>query len=98
MPKTLTAASVDRLLHHAHVLFTEGTQPWTTAAFWCASPARTRLGSTAVLITDGAGVEPAPPRGDNPCVYRYVPQDREENAAGSHPSGTRSTLYPADSV
>jgi hypothetical protein len=25
MPKTLAAATVDRLLHHAHVLLTDGT-------------------------------------------------------------------------
>jgi hypothetical protein len=26
MPKTLATATVDRLLHHAHVVFTSGTQ------------------------------------------------------------------------
>ena len=25
MPKTLAAATVDRLLHHAHIVITEGT-------------------------------------------------------------------------
>lgn len=28
MPKTLAAATVDRLLHHAHVLLTEGTESY----------------------------------------------------------------------
>ena len=27
MPKTLAAATVDRLLHHAHVLVSDGTDP-----------------------------------------------------------------------
>jgi hypothetical protein len=31
MPKTLAAATVDRLLHHAHVLLTEGTDSYRLA-------------------------------------------------------------------
>ncbi|MGZ6651983.1 MAG: ATP-binding protein, partial [Solirubrobacteraceae bacterium] len=27
MPKTMATATVDRLLHHAHVIATKGTQP-----------------------------------------------------------------------
>jgi len=27
MPKSIATATVDRLLHHAHVLITKGTQP-----------------------------------------------------------------------
>jgi hypothetical protein len=28
MPKTLAAATIDRLLHHAHVLLTDGTDSY----------------------------------------------------------------------
>ena len=31
MPKTLAAATVDRLLHHAHVLLTDGTDSYRLA-------------------------------------------------------------------
>ena len=31
MPKTLAAATVDRLLHHAHVLITDGTESYRLA-------------------------------------------------------------------
>jgi DNA replication protein DnaC len=31
MPKTLATATVDRLLHHAHVLLTEGTDSYRLA-------------------------------------------------------------------
>ena len=31
MPKTLAAATVDRLLHHAHVLLTDGTESYRLA-------------------------------------------------------------------
>ena len=31
MPKTLAAATVDRLLHHAHVLVTDGTESYRLA-------------------------------------------------------------------
>ena len=31
MPKTLAAATVDRLMHHAHVLLTEGTDSYRLA-------------------------------------------------------------------
>ena len=27
MPKSMATATVDRLMHHAHVIITEGTQP-----------------------------------------------------------------------
>ena len=27
MPKTIATATVDRLMHHAHILITKGTQP-----------------------------------------------------------------------
>ena len=32
MPKTLATATIDRLLHHAHVILTEGTSPRVTEA------------------------------------------------------------------
>ncbi len=31
MPKTLAAATVDRLLHHAHILITDGTDSYRLA-------------------------------------------------------------------
>ena len=31
MPKTLATATVDRLLHHAHVLITDGTDSYRLA-------------------------------------------------------------------
>ena len=31
MPKTLAAATMDRLLHHAHVLLTDGTDSYRLA-------------------------------------------------------------------
>jgi len=31
MPKTLAAATVDRLLHHAHVLITDGSESYRLA-------------------------------------------------------------------
>ena len=31
MPKTLAAATVDRLLHHAHVVITEGSESYRLA-------------------------------------------------------------------
>jgi DNA replication protein DnaC len=31
MPKTLAAATVDRLLHHAHVIITDGSESYRLA-------------------------------------------------------------------
>ncbi len=59
MPKTLAAATVDRLLHHDHVLLTDGTD----------LPPRSsecRQGGEASHVTDGHQ------RGDNVTAVREI--------------------------
>ena len=60
MPKTMATATVDRLLHHAHVIITDGQESYrlaqATAARGC-SPSPEHAPNTPLGRNDGHGWE-----------------------------------------
>ena len=84
MPKTLAAATVDRLLHHAHVLLTDGTDSLP------ARPSDRRQGGDAPDLTRASALDRrsdlalrARLRDDAPVVGTSDGRQRGENMAAS---------------
>ena len=68
MPKTLATATVDRLLHHAHVILTDGTDSYrlaqATAGKGVSAPHLTRAQRGEPMATSGESRRPPAERTD----------------------------------
>ena len=86
MPKTLATATVDRLLHHAHVVLTEGASyrlaEATAGRGWCRS-------------ADRHGRSRCPPRGDHVSAEREIRVSAQEEIPLSLDSGIHASWAAA---